>query len=182
MFKFGDRVKCICYNDAKTEGLIMATTEDCAFVMFKIKQDTVLNAGFEYKCDIYFDNTNYRYAYNIPVKYLQKVEPKKAQHNDNNLFNDNIVVTENGEIITESKSVTDICNKLEKLEIRKKLYETLKSQSALHSSDTTFILADENNDQTPKCDKKRKPNKLRKLIKKTVKAELKKMLKRADNE
>ena len=102
MFKFGDRVKCICYNDAKTEGLIMATTEDYAFVMFEIKQDTVLNAGFEYKCDIYFDNTNYTYAYNIPVKYLQEVEPEKSQHNNDNCFGDRIAVAVDGKIIYNS--------------------------------------------------------------------------------
>ena len=90
MFKFGDRVKCICYNDAKIAGLIMAASEDYAIVAFETKQDEkVLNIGcIEYNCGIYFDNTIFPYAYYIPIRYVQKVEPKKPQHNDNNLFND----------------------------------------------------------------------------------------------
>lgn len=90
MFIFGDRVKYIRYNDAKIEGSIMATSAAFALVMFETKQNKLLNIGcIEYKCDIFFNNTNYTYAYDIPIRYIQKIETEKSQqHNDNNLFND----------------------------------------------------------------------------------------------
>ena len=174
MFKFGDKV--IHPDIKKNEGVIMATGPIFATVMFETKHKILDYEALECRWDIH--NTNSTYAYAIPKIYLQKVEPEqeKSQHNNDNFFGDRIAVAVDGKIIYNSDN--SINPEKEKITITGEA-----KFSGEHAANLTEPLKEATLNLTNKSLKKRKPNKLRKLIKKIVKTEIKKLtIRQAKNE